>query len=240
MTCKNCNTNMPDDAAFCPECGTPVLAYANAVPQDSSMAQSKGIALGALEQNKFFNIFAGFINAMEQSGFFRKPLYWLYIIFAGLNILVPVYLLFMMISNDLLNRLGVGGFLIWLIIAFAGWMGFQLWWNRKDKITLHIQQGDDFFAIPLFSHYIQTMGEWLGMTLAIVGAGVALVAWIFLGGSGSGRTGFPIPLQGFGIAGVIIAPIIGFTIILISKVLSELYRALAAIANNTKQMANRM
>ncbi|MBE7170165.1 MAG: zinc ribbon domain-containing protein [Williamsia sp.] len=240
--CPNCNTLVPAEATFCPGCGLAVaspgtVALPTSAPDTSTPGSNN--PLGALEQTKFFRFAEVFINALENSTFFKKPLRWLYILFAVLNILVPVYVLFKFISNDMLNILGIGGMMIWLVLAFAGWMGFQLWWNRKDKIDAYYKKGDQFFAIPLFSHYIQTTGEWLGTTIAILGTGSSFVAWIFLSGERSSSIGFPLPFQQFGIAGVIISPVLGFIIILAAKVVAELYRAFSAIANNTAQMASR-
>ena len=239
-TCPNCNTLVPAGATFCPGCGLAVPEVKAVALQTVPVSNTTGSnnLFGPLGQSKFFRFAEGFINTMGNNDFFKKPLRWLYILFAVLNILVPVYMLFKLISNDMLNRFGIGGVMIWLVLAFAGWMGFQLWWNRKDKLDAYYQKGDDFFAIPLFSHYIQTMGEWLGITIAILGAGASLATWIFFSGErGRFDMDFPLPMQQFGIAGIIISPIVGFIIVLAARVVAELYRAFAAIANNTAQMA---
>lgn len=235
--CNNCGFSIPGGATFCPECGTAISgAIAATLQQPAGAISTAAASFEAIQQSKFFHFFGNFINLMDQSSFLRKPLLWLYMFFAALNILVPVYLLFQVISKDLLNNVGFGALVLWLIFALAGWMGFQLWWKRKDQIGRYYAQGDEFYAIPLFSHYIQTTGEWLGTTIAIVGSGGALVAWLFLKDSRMGSA-FPIPLENFGVAAVFVAPIIGFIIILFTKVLAELYRALAAIANNTKAIS---
>lgn len=237
MNCNICGTIIPQGAAFCPECGAPVTT---SEPPNTGQPPTGGATLtmpAAMTQSAFFRVSSSFINAMEDSGFLRKPLLWLYMFFALLNIIVPVYALFMIINKRLLDVVGVGILVMWLVIACAGWMGFQLWWNRKDKITRYYQPGDDFYAIPLFSHYIQTTGEWFGMTIAIVGAGASLVTFLFLSGNNAGQgLGIPHPFEEMGVAGIIASPILGFTIILFTKVLAELYRALAAIANNTRHI----
>ena len=259
QTCKNCGTPIPPGADFCPNCGTPV-SPADTITQVPPPASEPGVisrttpqfstnpaqnlatpqAIRSVDQVKYLHYFSGFINAMEKSSFIRRPLYWLYVVFAVLSLLVPVILLISIISNDMLGAGGVGVFMIWLVVAFWGWIEFQLWWNRKDKINQYYQESDDFFAIPLFSHFVQTVGEWLGLTIAILGAGASLMTWIFMSSRGGFGPDFPIPFQGFGIAGAIISPIVGFIVILITKVLSELYRALASTANNTRKMADKI
>ena len=237
-TCVNCGTAIPAGATFCPECGNPVTTQAKAA-ELRPPAPSIGDSFKAVQQSKLFAASGSFINLLDDSAFIKKPLLWLHVFFAILNILVPVYFLFLMINNNVMSTMGFGGFLLWVVVAVAGWMGFQLWWNRKDKIDRYYQSGDEFFAIPLFSHLIQTIGEWVGIMMFIIGTGAAVVLWVFSSGDRAGGLPFPIPMQQFGIGGMIAAPVLGFVIVLFSKVLAELYRALASIANNTKAMAGR-
>lgn len=59
--------------------------------------------------------------------------------------------------------------LIWIIVAGLGWISFQLWWDRKDKVSTSSDEKDQFVATPVFSHFIQTMGEWLCVWIGIGG-----------------------------------------------------------------------
>ena len=96
--------------------------------------------------------------------------------------------------------------------------------------------GDEFVATPVFSHFIQTLGEWFGTYIGLVGFGFALLATIILGDEGR-YLGLilGIPYLNTGWMAVITMPIIGFLIIVVSRFLSEQIRALASIANNTKK-----
>lgn len=126
--------------------------------------------------------------------------------------------------------------LIWLIIAFASWVSFQLWWDRKSKVIETSNEGDEFLATSVFSHFIQTLGEWIGTWVGIVGSLSALLATIILGdqdyylstliGIGFLKTGY---------TSIVLLIVYGFLIIVITRFLAEQFRALAVIANNIKK-----
>ena len=135
--------------------------------------------------NKFFNFFKPFFNYIDNGNFFRKPYGWLYAIIAVLNMLFPFYVLYQAISNSVFKYLSgkyiVAFILVWIVLLVAAWLSFQLWWDRKSKVENLTKEGDDFVGVPVFSHLIQTAGEWLGSYVAIVGCLVSLIATIFLG-----------------------------------------------------------
>jgi hypothetical protein len=139
--------------------------------------------------------------------------------------------------------LGFGGaefivafILSWLVVAFACWTGFQLWWDRKSKVKL--LENAEFIVTPLFSEIIQTFGEWLGTLIGIIGAGVGLIAAIFLGDDA--RFLFQAIGMGFmppGIVAIVAGPLTGFLIIILSRFVAEQLRLLVALVNNTKLIA---
>ncbi len=190
-------------------------------------------------ENKFFTFIRPYLSFIDNGDLYRKPFSWLYIVFAGLNLLLPLYILYMAISNHIFSgpfKIVLVFFLAWLIIAFASWISFQLWWDRKDKIASSSSAEDEFIATPVFCHLIQTMGEWIGTWVAIVGFGVALLMTLFLGKEASmfaSQMGFSF--IGTGFVSIIIMPIYGFLIIVGSRFIAEQAKALAAIANNTKK-----
>ncbi len=190
-------------------------------------------------ENKFLTFFKPYLQFIDDGDFFRKPFSWLYSLLAIINLLFPIAVLVQAIDKGLFDvkaTVIIVFILIWLLIAFAGWLSFQIWWDRKSKIKMSSSSGDDFIATPVFSHFIQTLGEWLGSYIAIVGFGFALLVTILLGSDGymlSRFIGLPILETGWG--AIIAMPIIGFLLIVFSRFLSEQIRALAAIANNTKK-----
>lgn len=192
--------------------------------------------------SKFFSFVNPFLNFIDAGDFYRKPFKWLYTLIAVLSLLTPLYLFYEMISMKIFDgpaKLIIAALLMWIIIAVAYWIVFQIWWSRKSQIGENKIEGDRFLATPAFGHLIQTGGESIGTWIAIVGAGVSLIGFIFFG-SDARELNRVVNVGGnsdYGIVGVAIFPIIGFIIVVFSRFVSEQISALAAIANSTKETA---
>jgi len=189
--------------------------------------------------NKFFTFIKPYLSFIDNGHLYRKPFSWLYVLLAILNLLLPIYILYQAIDHNIFEaptkRLIVF-LLVWLILAFAGWISFQLWWDRKSKVIASSLVGDEFVATPVFSHFIQTLGEWFGTWIGIVGFSVALLTTVILGDEAyyfSMSVGLPFLETGF--LAVILMPIYGFLIIVVSRFLAEQFRALSSISNNTRK-----
>lgn len=190
-------------------------------------------------ENKFLTFISPYLSYIDKGHLFRKPFSWLYAIFAIINLLLPLYILLdQLIDHRIFDaefKITITVLLAWAIIAFAGWLSFQLWWDRKTKITFSSDDNAEFVATPAFSHLIQTLGEWLGTWVGIVGFGFALLTTIILGEQGHYLSyQFGIPILGSGWTYVFLMPIYGFLIIVLTRFLAEQIKALSAIANNTK------
>lgn len=191
-------------------------------------------------QNKFVTFIKPYLTYIDSGNLFRKPFYWLYTAFAIINILFPIVLFFQAIDKGIFKsetKFIIVFLLLWIIIAFASWISFQLWWDRRSKIDTSTIFGDDFIATPAVAHYIQTFGEWLGTWIGIVGFGTALITTIILGDDAYMFMRYlDIPYLDTGILAIVTMPIAGFLIVVFSRLLSEQIKALAAIANNTKKI----
>lgn len=190
-------------------------------------------------ENKFTTFIKPYLSYIDNGHLFRKPFSWLYSLLAIVNLLLPIYVFYQASENKIFDspaKYVIVFLLLWIIVAFTGWVSFQLWWDRKSKINMSSTEGDEFVATPVFSHFIQTLGEWFGTYICLVGFGFALLATIILGEDGYyfGRN-LGIPYLETGWIAVFTMPIIGFLIIVISRFLSEQIRALSSIANNTKR-----
>ena len=186
--------------------------------------------------NKFFTFYLSYI---DNGDFYRKPFSWLYALLAVVNLILPFYIFYQAVDNNIFDLPTEGVFvflLVWVIIVFASWVSFQLWWDRKTKVTTTSAEGDEFVATLVFSHLIQTIGEWLGTWIGIVGFSVALLTTLILGEEGyylSGLLGLGFMKTGF--LFIILMPIYGFLIIVATRFLAEQFRALSSIANNTRK-----
>jgi len=192
-------------------------------------------------ENKFLTFINPYLSFIDKGHLFRKPFSWLYALIAAINLLMPLYMLYQLIGLGIFSlgtKIAIVALLSWLIVVFAGWVGFQLWWDRRTKITFSSGDDSEFTATPAFSHLIQTFGEWLGTWIGIAGCGFALLTNIFLGEEASFLSG-SIPIVGSylgtGWAYVLLMPIYGFLIIVLSRFFSEQIKAICTIANNTKK-----
>jgi hypothetical protein len=192
-----------------------------------------------LMKEKLLNFIAPFLSYIDNGKLFREPFGWLYMILAVLNGLLPFYILYKAIDSKLFEygtaKMIAAFVLIWLVILLACWIGLQIWWNRKDSVLQSSQEGSQYPATPVITHFIQTLGEWLGTLVAIIGCGFSLIATVFLGKqAGYLGSSLGLPFDG-GIIGIILFPIYGFLIVVTCRFLAEQCRAVVDIANNTKK-----
>lgn len=186
--------------------------------------------------NTFFTLIKPLLNKIDNGELFRKPFSWLYIALAILSLIYPFIILSYAVKEHVFdNDLGVLFMLIWVFTLFAGWISFQLWWDRKNVISKLTGPKDHYVATPVFGHFVQTLGEMLGLWVAIVGFGISLVAGIFFSDRSGASLFYSLDMDFLymGWAGIIIMPIIGFIIIVITRYLAELITTFASIANNT-------
>ncbi len=190
-------------------------------------------------ENKFFTLIRPMLSYIDKGDFFRKPFSWLYTIIAVLNLIIPFYILYTAIDGNIFKtpvKFIIVFILIWFVIAFVSWLSFQLWWDRKNKVSKTTEEGEEFIATPVFSHLIQTFGEWFGMWIGIVGFAFALIATIIIGSEGAylART-LGLGFLETGAINIILMPIYGFLTIVFFRFIAEIFRALTSIANTAKK-----
>ena len=191
--------------------------------------------LNQMTGSPFFNFAKPYLDFIDKGKIFS----FVYLVMAAINLLLPFAILFMVIDSGFFQLGGKFVFVFivsWLVVVFACWIGFQIWWNRRTKVS--VIPTSEFVATPIFSEIVQTLGEWAGTFIGIIGAGVGLIATIALGDSANylfGAMGLGF-LQVGGMI-VIIGPVFGFFIIILFRFLAEQIRIFAALANNTKEIA---
>jgi hypothetical protein len=163
----------------------------------------------------------------------------IYIVMAIINPIIPFVILYKVIDSGFFSlgaKFVFAFILAWLVIVFACWIGFQLWWDRRKRAA-YIET-TDFFATMNFSGLLQTFGEWLGTLIAIIGAGGGLLASFFLGNDVDYLFSMiGLEFMQFGVFIVIIGPITGLLIIITFRFFAEQLRLWAALVNNTKEIA---
>jgi hypothetical protein len=187
--------------------------------------------------NKFFNFIKPALNYIDSGEFFRKPFQWVYMLIAALNLLFPLYIMYRAINAGVFQHLPaksiIGFILFWIILAAACWVGFQIWWDRRTKVLNTTSTEDHYVAIPVFTHFVQTLGEWLGSFIAIVGFSSGLLSLIF--GEGGPMEMVPMP-TGEGIQAMVMSPLVGFFIIVLAKFIAEFFKVFTSIEKNTKKV----
>lgn len=191
--------------------------------------------LDKMDGNPFFVFSKPYTDFIGKGKIFS----FVYFVMAAINLLIPFVIIYKTVDSGVFNfgaKFVFAIILSWLVIAFAGWIGFQIWWIRRPKIM--DTASSEFIATTSFSEILQTCGEWLGTLLGIIGAGVGLIAVIFLGNEAN----FLFQLIGlnfmsFGAMAIISGPIIGFFIIILFRFFAEQLRLFASLVNNTKDIA---
>jgi len=191
-----------------------------------------------MEGSPFFTFSGPYLEFISKDKLFS----FVYVVMAVISLIIPFVVLYQVIDSGFF-RFGakyVFAFILtWVVLLFACWIGFQLWWNRRKKVA--DTGSSEFIAISYFSGILQTFGEWLGTIIGIVGAGGGLIAFIFLGNDLNYLfRAIGMGFMSFGVAVIIIGPVIGFFIIIITRFLAEQLRIFAALADNTKEIAGNL
>jgi len=191
--------------------------------------------LEKLDKNPFFAFSRPYLDFIGKGKIFS----FVYYVMAVINLIIPFAIIYVTIESGAFQFGAKYVFAIifsWLVVFFASWIGFQLWWNRRAKIK--DMASSDFIATVIFSQIFQTFGEWLGTFIGIIGAGIGLIALIFLGN----EAGYLFNLIGmdfmsYGAMVIFAGPVVGFFIIILFRFLAEQLRLFASLVNNTKDIA---
>ena len=188
-----------------------------------------------MAEGPFFNFSKPYLDFIGREKLFGM----VYILMAVISLIIPFAILYKVIDSGFFSfgAKYVFAFLFtWLAVLFACWIGFQLWCDRLKKAAT--SGSSKFIAITNFSEILQTFGEWLGTLIGIIGAGGGLTASVFLGSDLNYLFSIiGLGFMNFGVAVIIIGPIVGFFIIIFSRFVAEQLRLLAALADNTKEIA---
>jgi len=188
-----------------------------------------------LAEGPFFRFSKPYLDFLDKGKLFN----FIYVVMAVANLIIPFVILYTVIDSGFFHygaKFVFAFIFVWLSIVFACWVGFQLWWDRRKKVTQIYSA--EFVATPILSEILQTFGEWLGTLIGVVGAVGGLLASIFLGRDVDYLfDAVGLGFMQFGILTVIIGPVIGFFIVIVFRFIAEQLRIFASLANNTKEIA---
>ncbi|MEY3344225.1 MAG: hypothetical protein RL090_1909 [Bacteroidota bacterium] len=180
-----------------------------------------------------------FLEYIDSGWFFRQPFSWMYALIAVVNLLFPLFVLYKAFDAGMFDNPNkvLGAFIfLWIIMAFAAWFSFQLWWDRKFKVVKAATGGDRFIAIPVISHFIQTTGEWMGCYIGFVGFLTALTAYLFVGEDATYiMYQMGVEYLALGFLSIMLIPFYGFMTVVFARAIAELLGALSAVANYTRK-----
>ena len=163
-----------------------------------------------------------------------------YVVMAGLNLLLPLGVIFFVIESGFLQNSGAGiiiAFIFaWLVLGFASWMGFQLWWYRKSFIK---KIGNaEIIATPVISDLIQTFGECCGTFSFIVGVGVGIIVTVFYLVSPDVFNSIGLTFN-VGPLMIVGGPLAGFIFIIVFRFIAEQIKLFSSLVNNTREIAKK-
>ena len=188
------------------------------------------------QQSKFFTFSKPFTDSIDDGTFFTKFSGILYYVIAALFLILPLYIAYEGIDNNIFDAPFKYVFLA--LVGFAGmtissWISFQIFLNRRNQIE-NLDRNKGYLSSAIASNFIRTMGECIGIFHAIVGTSLSILG-LFMNDADNVLSALNLEGQGGGIEDVIFFPIVAFFIILFSRFLSELINALPDIARNTKR-----
>ena len=192
--------------------------------------------LEKMDRNPFFVFSKPYMNFIAKGKIFG----FVYFVMAVINLIIPFTVIYKTIDSGVFSYIGAkyvfAIILSWLVIAFACWIGFQVWWIRRIKVS--DSASSEFIATTSFSEILQTFGEWVGTLIGIIGVGVGIIALIFLGDEASYLLSlFGLDFMNSGAMVIITGPITGFFIIILFRFFAEQLRLFALLVSNIKDIA---
>lgn len=116
-----------------------------------------------------------------------------------------------------------------IMVLMLGALNFLLWWSRLVDLKNILKVQDKFVATPVASHFIQTVGESLGLTVCIWGFFTTLIYFTCHLSIGQ----FGLNFTGLGVIGIFVPILVGFFILFVFRIVAELLKAVIVIANNS-------
>lgn len=115
-----------------------------------------------------------------------------------------------------------------LMAILVGGLNFLLWWSRLLDLKTLLKVQDKFVATPVASHFIQTAGESIGLTVCLWGFFTTLI--YFTCNLSMGQLGLDV--TSLGVISIFLPIAAGFLIAFVFRIVAELLKSLVVLANN--------
>lgn len=188
---------------------------------------------------------SGWARYIDNGSFFKDPISIIYRLIAFITMIFPLYLLLKAYDSGFLSShtegklLALALMLIFLAVPIC-WVSGSIWWYRSRELSTITKGNSYFVTTPIFAHLLRTCGEAYGMLFCVLGCVVNVFLSIF------DVDLFLFRFIDYGTKGVIMCPLVGYFIIIITRFLSELIQAavdalsakLPNVSGNAQQVAS--
>lgn len=188
---------------------------------------------------------SGWARYIDNGSFFKDPISIIYRLIAFITMIFPLYLLLKAYDSGFLSShtegklLALALMLIFLAVPIC-WVAGSIWWYRSRELSTITKGNSYFVTTPIFAHLLRTCGEAYGMLFCVLGCVVNVFLSIF------DVDLFLFRFIDYGTKGVIMCPLVGYFIIIITRFLSELIQAavdalsskLPNVSGNAQQVAS--
>lgn len=173
---------------------------------------------------------------LESGKLFRQPLMFLYYLIGIAACIGGIYKISEIFDGFDYMRGTYKVFIILEMLVLVALSLFSLlfWFHRAGAVKNDRFENTRFLAIPVVANLLRSFGEWLGFVLAIAGACTGVLTILLLTSQGGGvafRQGVVMLVGG---------PLMGYIILVLFRYVSEMSLTYAEIANNTKDMVDKM
>ncbi len=156
----------------------------------------------------------------------HKPFFWVYMLISILHLISPILVIITTYSDNSFGEV----LPFYIIITYAMWLNFSLWSIRM--LELEENNSNDFIATKIFSHFIKTLGESIGLWLimfSVVGL-YLFISFAWSDGMIWHELSFLYQQGEF-----VLYFISSFFVIIFSRFIAEQINVFSDIANNTKR-----
>lgn len=176
---------------------------------------------------QFNSLLDPMFNYIDNGRLFRQPFMWLYYLL-GVLFAIGIFIGIIELFGDMkrMDASGKFGIILDAIIMLAACVFSVIYWfKRAPEVGKIVKPGSRFVAIPAVANLIRCLGEYTGILIGVGGFLLMLIAVL------------TEEYLGFSFGHILLVPVVGFIIVVISRCVSESMLAMVSIANDTHELA---